>query len=405
MSRQPDSAGFEQARNFFLQGLESFKAGHFEDAEVRFLDSLKRLPGRVSTLVNLAATRVLLGKPLEALASADEVLALEPDNHDALLHRSTALAELSRHDEAARGFERLLNADDGDAETWSRYGNSLAALHRHDDALAACERALALNPKLAEVWSLYGELLRERQRLAAAAVAFEKAIAHGADRELNGYYLAAVRGSAMPQRAPDAYVRGLFDGYADDFDHHLVDRLGYQAHAVLTRHLAELKRGPFESALDLGCGTGLCGPLVRPHVAHLAGVDLSGPMLAKARALGVYDELVQADVAQHLRDTARRHDLVLAADVFIYVGELSTVFSALERVMPPGGVFCFTAEAPIGAAQDVQLLTSLRYAHSENYLRRLAAAHGFAVIDVRSEPVRHEQRQPIAGLYVYLERR
>jgi predicted TPR repeat methyltransferase len=404
MSCPADPAAFEQARVLFLLGLESFSAGRFDLAETQFLASLQHLPGRVSTLVNLAATRVLLGKPAEALDAADEVLRMEPDNRDAMLHRSTALAELQRHDQAIRGFEELLKAEPDKAETWSRYGHSLAALQRPGEAMAAYERALALNPKLATIWSRHGELLRESNRFDEAAVAFQNAIAHGADPELNGYYLAAVRGSAMPLRAPDAYVRGLFDGYADDFDHHLVGLLGYQAHVLLVQQLAALKRGPFRSALDLGCGTGLCGPLIRPMAAHVTGVDLSGRMLGKARSLGVYDELVEADVTAHLQATARRHDLVVAADVFIYVGELSPVFAALESVMLTGGMFCFTAEAPNDPEQEVQLMHSLRYAHSESYLRRLAAVHGFRVIDVIRETVRHDQRRPIAGLYVYLER-
>lgn len=404
MAPVPSADGFEQAKSFFLQGLESFKASRFDDAEKEFLASLTHVPGRISSLVNLAATRLLLGKPVEALASADDVLAIEPDNLDAWLHRSTALGDLARHAEAASGFERLLEGGSSQSEIWSRYGHVLSALHRHDDALRACERALALDPEQPDTWSLYGEILRECLRLDEAATAFEKAILYGADAELNGYYLAAVRGADMPKRAPDSYVQGLFDGYAADFDQHLVGQLGYRAHEVLTAHLSRLERGPFESAIDLGCGTGLCGPLVRAQVVHLTGVDLSAPMLDKAQALGVYDELVQADVTQHLCATTRRHDLVLAADVFIYVGELTPVFSALTRLALPGAVFCFTAEAPEDAAQDVQLLPSLRYAHSESYLRRLAAAHGFEVINVLRQPVREDQRKPVDGLYVYLVR-
>jgi predicted TPR repeat methyltransferase len=404
MTPAPSADAFEQAKELFLKGLDSFKAGHFADAEQHFLASLHHVPGRISTLVNLAATRLLLGRPAEALASADAVLAIEADSFDAWLHRATALCDLSRHDEAARGFERALALDGSQSEAWSRYGHVLAALHRNQDALHAYERALALQPALPEIWSRYGELLRELARFDEAAVAFETAIRHGADAELNGYYLAAVRGASMPTRAPDAYVQGLFDGYAADFEQHLVGQLGYRAHEVLTRHLAQLGRGPYQSALDLGCGTGLCGPLVRPHAARLTGVDLSGPMLDKARALGIYDELVQADVTRHLQGTPHRHDLILAADVFIYVGELEPVFAALRRVALPGAVFCFTAELPADAAQSVQLLPSLRYAHSERYLRRLAGDHGFGVLDLLVQPVRDDQRKSVDGLYVYLQR-
>jgi predicted TPR repeat methyltransferase len=409
MSFPPAADNFERAKTLFVDGLAALQAGQAALAGQHFTASLELLPGRISTLINLAATRILLEQPELALTAADEVLAMEPDNQEAWLHRATALGDLARHDEAADAFQRVLAAHAAQPEVWSRYAHSLLALHRDQEALQAYERALALAPAQGEVWSRYGELLREHHRLLEAATAFEQAIAHGADAELNGYYLAAVRhggtgGAAMPPRPPDAYVRGLFDGYAADFDQHLVGRLGYQAHVVLTQHLSRLQRGPFHSALDLGCGTGLCGTLVRPHVAHLTGIDLSGPMLDKARALGVYDELVQADVTQFLQCSGRAYELILAADVFIYVGELTPVFAALRTVTRAGSVVCFTAEVPVDSTQELQLLPSLRYAHSEAYLRRLACDFGFDVLEVCQLPVRQDQRQPIDGLYVYLVR-
>ena len=410
----PPDDRFSAAKQQFLTGLDCLDSVRLPEAERHFLAALELLPGRASTLINLAATRLLLGRPGDALASAEAALAAEPDSAEAALHRATALAALSRHSEALIAFDRLLAVDDTQAEVWSRQAQTLSALGRPAEALRSCERALAIEPNAPGLWSRYGELLRESARLAEAAHAFEQAIAQGGDPELHGYLLASVGGAAMPPRAPDRYVQALFDGYADDFDRHLVGVLGYQAHAVLTRHLALLARGPFESALDLGCGTGLCGPLVKPQARHLTGVDLSAAMLVKAGALGVYSERVQGDLVSHLRATQRRYDLVLAADVFIYVGELDDAFSAVREATLPGAVFCFTAEVPPQRAtngpapvagsdmQGVQLLPSLRYAHSEGYLRRLAALHGFTVLDILRQPVRHDQREPIDGLYLYL---
>ena len=54
---------------------------------------------------------------------------------------------------------------------------------------------------------------------------------------------------------------------------------------------------------------------------------------------------------------------MLAADVFIYVGELEPVFARLERAMGEG-VFCFSVESLEGDGAGVRLLPSLRYAHS-----------------------------------------
>jgi len=138
-------------------------------------------------------------------------------------------------------------------------------------------------------------------------------------------------------------------------------------------------------------------------VAALTGVDLSARMLEKARALGVYDRLAHADIVEFLAASPDRFDLVLAADVFIYVGDLARVFALLERAMARG-VFCFSVEALDDDAADVRLLPSLRYAHSRPYLVRLATQHGFEVAAIDRAAVREEQGVPIEGLYLVLRR-
>jgi predicted TPR repeat methyltransferase len=367
MSEMPPSdPRFEAAKQLFLEGLAAFEDGRWAAAEHAFLASLERLPQRISTLINLAATRLRRGHAEAALDTADVVLGLEPDNAEALFHRATALDRLGRAAEA----------------------------------LAAYDRVLAVEPKLAAAWSQRGGVLREAGRLDEAARSYTRAIECGGDAQMNGYYLAAVSAGPGPASAPRAYVQALFDGYAAEFDTHLVDGLGYRAPQTLVAQLRVLGRGPYRSALDLGCGTGLCGPLVRPLVGRLAGVDLSQPMLDKARALGVYDALACAELVEHLQATPERHDLVLAADVFIYVGDLDPVFAALARVVVPGGVFCFSAEAAAPGATGVELRPSLRYAHAEPYLRRLAAEHGFEVASVLAAPIRSDQRETVDGLYV-----
>lgn len=408
LAADPNADAFELAKAQFLQGLACFEAGRFDQAELLFRDSLRLLPGRVSTLVNLAATLLALDRPQDALATAEEALAREPDNNDAEFHRATALGRLQRLDESLNAFERLLRLDDRWAEVWSRHGQTLQALGRHGEALASYRRAVALDEKLPLAWVNLGSLLREAGRPEEAAAAFRQAIRHGADTELVRYYLAAVDGDAdaAPAQSPKTYVQSLFDSYAGDFDHHLVEVLGYRTHEMLVEHLRPLApAGGFESALDLGCGTGLSGRLVRPFAARLAGVDLSRAMLDQAAAGGAYDALEQADIADHLRRTPPgQHDLVLATDVFIYLGDLAPTFEAARRAMRPGGVFCFTAEALDGAL-DFQLRPSLRYAHAERHLRGLADRQGFDVVHWLRRPLREEQRRPVDGFFAYLRRR
>jgi predicted TPR repeat methyltransferase len=433
----PLQEDFEQARDLFVEGVAHFEAQRLADAERCFVASLQKLPGRVSTRVNLAATHLRQGRAAEALAGLDAVLAEEPQHLDAWCHRAVALAALGREaeslaaadhvlavdptneaawfrrghalerlrrfEQAQSAFERLLALRPQHAEAWFRLGQLLQRQGRLGEALASLDKALALAPALAGAWTQRGSLLKDMGRTAEAAADFERAIALGADAELNRFFLASLGAQASPATAPLAYVQALFDDYADGFDQHLVDVLGYQAHRQLVTPLAGLQAQAFESALDLGCGTGLCGPLLRPIVRRLSGVDLSQAMLDQAAARGVYDQLVNAELVEHLQHTPERHDLVVAADVFIYVGELEAVFAGVARVLRPGGVFCFSVEQ----AQDerpVALTAQMRYAHSLPYLQGLAQRHGLRLLRSAAEPIRQHRTQAIPGLYVYLAR-
>jgi predicted TPR repeat methyltransferase len=272
-------------------------------------------------------------------------------------------------------------------------------------ALHAFDRALEIDPRCAPAWSDRGNVMRELQQYEEAARCFERALALGGDPELNAYYLASVRNRDVPATPPRRYVEGLFDGYAPDFQAHVAEKLGYRGFEALLRPLLDAGRR-YRHVLDLGCGTGLCGRLIAPQADVVDGVDISGAMLEQARKLGVYRELVHADLGEFLAGPALGStpgpDLILAADVFIYVGEVATVFRSARRILEPGGCLAFTVESA-SECHDIQLLPSLRYAHSEGYIRRIADEAGFTSIRMTKAPIRHEQATPIMGLYIYLE--
>ncbi len=196
-------------------------------------------------------------------------------------------------------------------------------------------------------------------------------------------------------------MQQLFDGYAADFDHHLVQNLNYQAPQRPAELLAAHPPKANGPALDLGCGTGLCAALLHKHGQGVDGVDLSGAMLQRARSLHVYRRVHQAEGVQHLQNTPERDALLRAADVLIYLGDLQALFSAVRRVLLPGGVFAYTVEE---AADTVpfELRSSLRYAHGQRYLLKLAAEAGLRVGTVQRAPLRLHEGLPLQGLYVLL---
>lgn len=362
------SDAMARARSHFLQGVEHFEQGRLDDAGQAFEAALALAPGRPSVLSNLGLTRFHQG----------------------------------RFEDAAAHLRAGAQADPNEPSTWVALARCLGQLGEPAEALDALTRALALDEGIAEAWSLRGNLLREARRLPEAAQCFERALALGADPELHRYFLAAVTGGEAPDRPPRAYVETLFDDYADSFQQHLVASLRYQGPQRLVQLLQAQGAARFDTALDLGCGTGLCGALLRPCCGSLTGVDLSERMITQARASGHYDTLQHADVVEALDGATQRFDLVIAADVFIYVGRLEAVFEGVAQALRPGGWLAFTVErAP--DHHDVQLLPSLRHAHSAPYLSRLAQAHGLRVRVLQEAPIREDQGQPVPGWYVLMQ--
>ena len=406
---------FEAAKRHFLQGLAQMQGGEAAAAELSFEASLKCVPGRVSTLTNLGAVRVSLGKFTEALAVLEEAVNGDTHNAPAWGYQGQALLALKQPAQALPCLVRAVALEPGNLMVWLLRSEAELALDQRREALASLDAALTIAPTAAQAWSNRGMLLRDLRRFDEAATSFERAIETGGDAQLNGYYLASLKGTT-PANAPRAYVENLFDSYADDFSGHLVQGLNYHGHERLVAQLCQRHPARFAAVLDLGCGTGLCGALVRPVSDRLQGLDISGAMVEKARLANIYDGLTHADALDFLRSAAndaaaQKFDLILAADVFNYVGELQPIFAASRAAMQPGGTLCFTVEwlnrqsaKSAGSAADFQLLPSLRYAHSEAYVRRAAEASGLAVDEIVPAPIREDQGVPIAGLLVFLSR-
>ena len=206
-----------------------------------------------------------------------------------------------------------------------------------------------------------------------------------------------------PRRASPAYVRALFDGYADDFDRHLMVELAYNVPNLIVGVVSDRIGGGSGNGignsapvvLELGCGTGICGPLLAPLAGSLTGVDLSPKMLAMAENKSCYDRLVEADLCDFLKAHRETVDLCVAADVLVYLGELDEVFAGVRRVLRSGGLFAFTVEAIDD--RSWRLRKSGRYAHSRTYVEDRARAVGFEVVESVRAALRTQGHVPVAG--------
>ena len=392
----------ERAKAHFFAGNDHFEAGRFDAARADYEAALALVPGRASVLANLGVTLTRLGRWADAVPRLDAALLVEPTNRDAWA--ALGLCREARGDwaGAVHALRQAIRLGAQQAGLWLALATCELEQDHEREGLQAIEECLALDPTMGEAWSQRGTVMRRHGHLAQAAHCFEQAIAHGADAELHRFYLAAVTDARDPPAPPALYARVLFDRYADEFQDHLVELLRYSApQTLLTPLLTGGRR--FQRVLDLGCGTGLCAQVLAPHADAIDGVDVADAMVRRAQASGLYRRVWRADVIEGVRDAGDTADLIVAADVFIYVGALDAVFAAVAPRLAPGGVFAFSVEqADPGRA--LQLRPSLRYAHGRESLEALAAAHGLLVDAVWAAPIRDDQAQPVMGWYLHLRK-
>ncbi len=262
----------------------------------------------------------------------------------------------------------------------------------------AKRRAEALPHDLG-AWLRFAHLLSRAGRKTDALAAYRHCAALAPDREEVAHMVAALGGGRAPARAADAYVANMFDGFADRFDDTLVTFLEYRAPEILGGLALRLLGGSKGLVVaDLGCGTGLAAPHVRPFAGRLLGVDLSGEMLRRAAARALYDELEQAEIGAWLAARPASLDLVFAADVFCYFGPLEALLACSAAALRPGGHVMFTVER--AEASDHELRASGRYAHAEPYLRRALAVASFRDVVVEAAVLRREHGAPVHGFAV-----
>ncbi len=249
----------------------------------------------------------------------------------------------------------------------------------------------------------YNTALRHEKagRFDEAAAAYREVLAiDPADHGGAAVRLAAMKRGDTPPKAPDAYVATLFNQHAGVFDKVLVEDLGYAVPMQLRHVLQEKAPGPYAKMLDLGCGTGLAGSALIDMATLITGVDLAEDMLAEADERGCYEELYVGEAVEFLTEDEDQWSLIVATDVFPYLGHLERFFTQARLRLIGGGVLAFSTETLPDAefdGADFRVTPFQRFAHSKAYLERLLDDHDMAVLHFEPIVVRHEEGLPIHG--------
>ena len=379
--------------------------GKLAEAETSYRQALRYAPNYPDASANLGMVLQEQGRLDEALVQYQTALTLQPDHADALHNFGSALAARDNLPAAVICYEHLTKIQPNSSKTWSILGSLYGKQKLFDKAIACGRQAIALQVDSADAYFNQAATYQAMKDKDQATSLYREALRLKPDLENARYQLAVLGSAAMPDRSPANYVKGLFDDYAEKFDKQLVQDLGYQTPELLNTAVRNALgcRTEKMDVLDLGCGTGLGGALFRDIAQRLTGVDLSPKMIEKARQRAIYDELLVGDVLLPLEVPGVACDLIIATDVFVYIGDLHAIFIACARALRPQGVFAFSTEA-LPDGDTYALRASGRYAHAMAYVHTLADTAGLKIISTESAVLRQEAGTGVDGHIFVLQK-
>ncbi len=436
---EPRTVSLDEAIRIAMQ---LHRESRFEEAQNLYEQLIKAVPEHPDVLHFYGILKHQMGDTDAGVEMIRESIERAPDYADFHINLGNIFVRCGRVDDGRQEYEAALRLRPDSPQAWNNMGSIHRFHKREADAEAAYRRALELDPTMVGALNNLGHIYWDRKdyeestRLFCAAIgidqkdptaykmlgmvyytqgmpdkaaeAFKQWVDADPDNPAAHHHYAACRGEAAPERASDDYVRYTFDRFAESFEEQLQSRLHYRAPALLEQAFA----GRLDEAarqydiLDAGCGTGLCGPLMAPWARRLDGVDLSGGMLAQARAKGCYDQLEEAELTHWLDSHATSYDVVISADTLCYFGPLEAVTAAALAALRPGGTLGYTVERIVDPepGEDSRLSPSGRYQHTANYLSATLEGAGFVNIDIQQAHLRTEGGKPVEGLVVLADR-
>lgn len=386
----------------FYKGVLYLENNSLAEAEQAFHRVISLDNNHVEALTNLGVIALKMDQNQLAVDYFSKALAIDNDHCDARNNLAATFMHHDRFENALMHYDELLKREPKNIEYLYNSGVAQMALGHLKEAIGLFDRVLMQQPKHAPALTNLAAVYLKMDQKSLAKEYLEKAYAINPDDHITKHLLNAIAGNQEAQTTPD-YAQNLFNNYALYYDQHMQGELKYTVPEHIARMLQQLPLNQFTNTVDLGCGTGLTGMVLRPKTKKLIGVDIATKMLAQAKAKGIYDELVQDELLHFLNKNPTSFDLVVAADVLPYFSDLKELFKAIHNHLANGGYFVCSTE--ISKQPPWTLELSARFSHHPDYLQHLFDELGFELIQQEKVPARMQNQMPLNVLLSVVQKR
>lgn len=375
----------------------------FEKAKYFFLKCLSINPEHVESHHGLGLIELSEKNLEKAIAYFEKTLELDFYHPEARYHLATAYIEKKDQPKALQYYMQQLEVKP-DIDVYYNVGVLLSYQERLQESLPYFNAVLSIDKNHLNTHLNLGAIYLKLDDYSNAIIHYQAAQQIvPQDPEIN-YILTAITGAGTPDRPPSEYIQDLFDQYAPHYDQHLKNYLHYQLPNLFYKTLKENVDVPDTlqwKIIDLGCGTGLCGEKLKEWAKELVGIDLSQQMLAAAFHKNIYDRLENKDIHEALLTESPAH-LIVAADVFTYLGDLSSILACCSQALMNQGYLLFSVEKAHEGPYILQ--KNMRYAHQKDYIKKLSKDFKFNILLAEEIILRNQNNSGVKGYQFLLQR-
>jgi predicted TPR repeat methyltransferase len=386
----------------FVQACEMQEANALSDALTLYNELLLFLPESPLIHFNMGLALFDIGD----FAKAEEHYAVaSQENHndpDIPYNRGLNYRRLENQEEAINNFLKAIALGDSSVDTL--YNLALCHQDRKEFEKAAkiYDGILENDKNHQPTLNNFAYLCHKTGDLKKAEQLYKRLLQLNPQHTAAQHMLNALCGTT-PDNAPLEYIESVFDGYAENFEESLLKDLCYQTPAELWRFYREYFPETQDcKCLDLGCGTGLAGVHFEPACNELTGIDISDKILKVAKQKNLYKQLIKDDILSFLKTTKESFNLLIAADVFTYMGDLEPLFTACLKRCDVNGVLCFSVES--SEDDSFSLKDTGRFGHPRCYIEKVCKKTGWQLISAEHSNLRQDKNEWISGYLVIFQK-